>query len=140
MANDLNKLTIVPGRRRFRAMALTDNVPLMTAWGNDNCYEDIFAEQLLNFIRAGDVVIGISCSGNSGNVLKALRLAREVGAATIGFTGQEGGQIKNLVDHCIFAPTGHIGRQEDIHTILDHVISTTLRGLIQREKVAPAGR
>lgn len=133
MANDLNKLTIVPGQPRFRVMALTDNAPLMTAWGNDNSYEDIFAEQLLNFVRPGDVVVGISCSGNSANVLKALRLAREMGAVTIGFTGQDGGQLKHLVDHCVFAPTEHFGRQEDIHVILNHVISSTLREMIERK-------
>ncbi|HID24182.1 MAG TPA: SIS domain-containing protein [Planctomycetaceae bacterium] len=132
MANDFNKLTIVPGQPRFKAIALTDNVPLMTAWGNDTAYENIFVEQLLNFLEPGDVVIGISTSGNSPNVLKALQVAREHGAVTVGFTGRDGGQLKHLVDHCILVPSDHIGQQEDMHMVLDHVIATTLRHLIEQ--------
>ena len=133
MANDLSRLTIVPERPRFRAIALTDNVPLITAWGNDSAYEDIFAEQLLNLLDPGDVVIGLSTSGNSPNVLKALQIARKHGATTIGLTGQDGGKLKDLVDHCIFVPSDHIGQQEDVHMVLDHVISGTLRQLIEKE-------
>ena len=136
MANDLNKLTIVPGQPRFKAIALTDNVPLMTAWGNDTAYENIFVEQLLNFLEPGDVVIGISTSGNSPNVLKALQVAREHGAVTVGFTGRDGGRLRHLVDHCIFIPSDHIGRQEDAHLILDHVIATTLHRLIEEQAEA----
>lgn len=127
MVNDLNKLTIAPGRPRFRAIALADNVPCMTAWGNDCAYEDIFVEQLLNYLDPGDVVVGISTSGNSENVLKALCAAREMGARTIGFTGQEGGQLKNLVDICVQVPTQRMTMQEDCHLVLDHVIATALR-------------
>lgn len=134
MANDLNKFTIVPGRPRFRALALTENVPLITAWGNDSAYEDVFAEQLRNFVRPGDVVIGISCSGDSANVLKAIRVAQELGAVTIGFTGLEGGSLKELVDHCVFAPAHHIGQQEDIHLILNHVVSVALLEAIRCEE------
>ena len=133
MANDLNKLTIVAGKPRFKAIALSDNVPLMTAWGNDTSYENIFVEQILNFLEAGDVVIGISTSGNSGNVLKALSVAREHDAITVGFTGDTGGKLKEIADHCIFIPSDHIGIQEDGHMILDHVIANTLRELIQAE-------
>ncbi len=133
MANDLNKLTIVPGKPRMKTIALTDNVPLMTAWGNDTAYENIFVEQLLNFLEPGDVVIGISTSGNSKNVLRALEEARRYGAVTVGFTGHDGGRLKELADYCIFIPDDHIGRQEDAHMILDHVIANTLRDLISRE-------
>ena len=133
MANDFNKLTIVPGQPRFKAIALTDNVPLMTAWGNDTDYENIFVEQMLNFLEPHDVVIGISTSGNSANVIKALTTAKDYGAVTIGFTGDDGGKLKSLVDYCIFIPDDHIGRQEDGHMILDHVIANTLRILIARE-------
>jgi D-sedoheptulose 7-phosphate isomerase len=110
MAYNLNKLIIVPGQPRFKAIALTDNVPLLTAWGEDTAYENIFVEQLLNFLEPGDVVIGISPSGNSPNVLKALQVAREHGATTVGFTGRDGGRLKRLVDHCIFVPSDHIGQ------------------------------
>jgi D-sedoheptulose 7-phosphate isomerase len=130
-SNDLNKLTIVDGQRRMKAIALTDNIPLMTAWANDTEYENIFAEQLLNFVEPGDVLIGISTSGNSENVLRALEAARNCQATTIGFTGNQGGKLKDIVDYCIFIPDDHIGRQEDGHMILDHVISNTLRWMIE---------
>ena len=136
MAYDLNKLIIVPGQPRFKAIALTDNVPLMTAWGNDSAYEDIFVEQLVNFLEPGDVVIGISTSGNSPNVVKALQVAREHGAITVGFTGRDGGRLKHLVEHCISVPSDHIGQQEDAHMILDHVIAIALRQLIEEEAEA----
>jgi D-sedoheptulose 7-phosphate isomerase len=134
MANDLNKFTITTGKPRFKAITLCDNVPLMTAWGNDTAYENIFVEQLLNFVEAGDVVIGISASGNSLNVLKALSVAHQLCAKTIGFTGDQGGRLKDIADYCVFIPSGHIGQQEDGHMILDHVIVTTLKQLIENEE------
>jgi D-sedoheptulose 7-phosphate isomerase len=130
LANDLNKLTIVEGKPRMKALALTDNIPLMTAWANDSAFEDIFAEQLLNFIEPGDVLIGISTSGYSRNVLRAFEVAKAYKGITIGFTGNDGGKLKDIVDYCIFFPDNHIGRQEDGHMILDHVISNTLRRMI----------
>ena len=130
MANDLNKLTISTGKARMKAIALTDNIPLMTAWGNDTEYENIFAEQMLNFLEPGDVLIAISTSGNSANILRAVETAHANQAHTIALTGDLGGKLKNLVDACIFIPDDHIGRQEDGHMILDHVISNTLRDLI----------
>jgi D-sedoheptulose 7-phosphate isomerase len=133
MANDLNKTANVPGQRRFRAMALTDNVPLMTAWGNDTNYDNIFVEQMINFLEPGDVVLGISASGNSTNVLRAMTVAREGGAVTVGFTGGDGGQLRRLVDHCILVPSDEIGHHEDVHMVLDHVITHTLRDLIATE-------
>ena len=133
MVNDLNKLTIVDGKPRFKAIALTDNIPLMTAWGNDTSYENIFLEQMINFLGRGDVVIGISTSGNSANVVKAIQVASKYGAKTIAFTGDNGGQLKDLVDHCVFIPHGHIGIQEDGHMVLDHVIANTLKELIEAE-------
>lgn len=133
MANDLNKYTVVEGKPRFKAIALSDNIPLITAWGNDTAYEDIFAEQIINFLEAGDVVIGISCSGNSKNVLKAIKIAKDYDAVTVAFTGDTGGHLKDLVDHCVFIPSPYIGHQEDGHMILDHVIATTLKELIEAE-------
>ncbi|HZY45688.1 MAG TPA: sugar phosphate nucleotidyltransferase [Anaerolineae bacterium] len=126
MANDLCKTSIVNGQPRLRAIALTENVPLLTAWANDNGFEHIFSEQLYNLCQPNDLVIAISCSGNSTNVLRALRAARELRARTIGFTGDTGGQLKDLVDLCVFAPAEKIWPQEDVHVILDHVIASTL--------------
>ena len=94
-ACDLTKGTWIPGSdlKRFRATALTDNLPILTAWANDSGYEDVFAEQLTGIIHAGDIAFAISGSGNSKNVLKALHVAREVGALTIGLGGFEGGEM-----------------------------------------------
>ena len=136
MANDLNKLAIVPGQPRFKALALTDNIPLMTAWGNDTAYENIFVEQMLNFLEPGDVVLGISASGNSANVLKAMQVARHHGDVTVAFSGRNGGKLKDMVDHCILVPSDHIGHQEDLHMVLDHVIANTLHELIEAEAEA----
>lgn len=133
MANDLNKYTIVPGQPRFKVLSLSDNVPLMTAWGNDTSYENIFLEPMLNFWEPGDVAIGISGSGNSPNVLKAMRAARELGGTAIGFTGRDGGKLKDVVDVCIQVPSDKIVQQEDGHMILDHLMATTLRQLIEEE-------
>lgn len=140
MANDLNKFTIVQGMPRFKAVSLSDNMPLITAWANDSSYESIFSEQLLNLVESGDVVVAISTSGNSPNILQALRVARQNQATTIGFTGDDGGILKDLVDHCVFIPDAYIGRQEDGHMILDHMIASLLRKLITGEIEAIPGR
>ncbi len=131
-ANDLNKAASSDGKRRFRAVALTDNVPLLTAWGNDLSYDDIFVEQLRNLYNNGAVVIGISGSGNSANVLKALRFARDRGGTTIGFTGCQGGKIKEIVDECIVVPSNCMPQIEDAHLVLEHLMCTVLREEIER--------
>src|SRR5437899_5103689 len=95
-ALDLSKNTIMPGAPRLKAISLTDHVPLITAWSNDTAYEHIFAEQLANMIEPGDVAIGISASGNSLNVMNALRLAKQSQASTIGLLGAKGGKIKDI--------------------------------------------
>ena len=133
MACDLNKTASVDGKPLFRAVALTDNVPLLTAWGNDSEYEEIFAQQLVNHVEPGDVVVGISTSGQSENVLRALALARQVGALTIGFTGDTGGELPAMVDCCIRVPSSHIGCQEDVHMALDHAITFAIRDRLSRE-------
>jgi D-sedoheptulose 7-phosphate isomerase len=127
MMNDLNKFTLAEGKPRLRALALTDNVPLMTAWGNDAAYEDVFVQPLLNFMRAGDVLIAISTSGNSPNVVKAVQAAREHGLTVIAFTGDRGGRLAELADLVVRIPSPLIGQQEDGHMILDHVVSGALR-------------
>jgi len=137
MANDLNKFTIIPGQPRFRAMALTDNVPLLTAVGNDLSYADVFVEPLRNWLQPGDLVIGISASGNSPNVLKAATYAKAQGARVVGFCGQPGGQLAQMADLKVIIPSPHIGHQEDGHMILDHVISLALREAIRAEPGTP---
>lgn len=127
MANDLCKQASVSGQPLLRAIALTDNVPLMTAWSNDEDYAACFARQLANHLEPGDLLIAISCSGHSPNVLRALELARLSGARSIGLTGQDGGALRHLVDCCIAVPSTNIGQQEDLHLVVNHALSTAIR-------------
>jgi D-sedoheptulose 7-phosphate isomerase len=126
-ASDLSKGAICQGKPRIKAFALTDNIPLLTAWANDTSYENIFAEQLENVVEPGDVVIGISSSGNSPNVLKGIKVARARGATTIGFIGFDGGKLRDLVDIAVIVPSHNMEQVEDIHLLLEHVITTCLR-------------
>lgn len=130
LVNDLSKLTIVEGQPRFKVIGLTDNVALMTAWSNDTEYENVYAEQLRNLVEPGDVVIGISASGNSPNILRTMEVAHENQVIRVGLTGASGGRLKELVDYCIMIPDEHIGRQEDGHMIVNHIIANTLRWMI----------
>src|ERR1700694_6284551 len=129
-ALDLAKNTIMPGAPRLKAISLTDHVPLITAWSNDTHYEHIFAEQLANLIEPGDVVIGISASGNSANVINAVKLAQRSRAATIGLLGAKGGRLKDMVDACVLAPGQNIEQEEDAHMILTHVITRHMREVV----------
>ena len=129
-ALDLSKNTIMPGAPRVKAISLTDHVPLITAWSNDTHYEHIFAEQLANMIEPGDVVIGISASGNSANVINAVKLAHQNRAATIGLLGAKGGKLKNMVDACVLAPGQNIEQEEDAHMILTHIITRHMRQVV----------
>jgi phosphoheptose isomerase len=126
-ACDLGKGTAVTGGRRFRVLSLTDNIPVITAWANDARYEDIFAEQLRNFVEKGDIVLAISGSGNSLNVLNGLRVARELKAYTIGLTGYRGGKMKDLCDLCLIVPSDNMQFIEDLHVCISHAIFTAVR-------------
>lgn len=147
MACDLGKGTHRPGPgagatkgvKRLKVLSLADNVPTMSAWSNDVAYEDVFAEQVANFLQPGDIAFGISSSGNSPNILKALKLARESGALTVGLTGFQGGKMKPLLDYGIVVPSNHVQQIEDVHLVLAHLIFLNLRGRIsqlQAERVA----
>jgi D-sedoheptulose 7-phosphate isomerase len=126
-ACDLGKGTIDGSKKRFRVLALTDNVPLITAWANDSRYEDIFAEQLANFVRKDDVAFAISGSGNSQNVLNALELAREAGATTIGLVGYSGGRMKELCDVSMIVPSHNMQIIEDLHLCVAHALFSGVR-------------
>jgi D-sedoheptulose 7-phosphate isomerase len=126
-AADLAKGAICEGKPRIQAFALTDNLPLLSAWANDTAYENVFAEQLENFIKSGDVAIGISGSGDSQNVLNGITTARAKGATTIGLIGFSGGRLKELVDFPIIVPSRNMEQVEDIHLLLAHIITTCLR-------------
>ena len=133
--SDLAKGTIVEGVPRFKVLSLADNIPQMLAWGNDSCYEDIFVEQLKNLFEPGDIVVGISGSGNSENVLRAISYAGENDGTTVGITGFDGGKIKDMVDLCLIVPVHNMQKTEDIHMLVDHL--TTL--MLKEEELARRG-
>ncbi len=134
-ACDLSKGTINGNSKRFRVLSLTDNIALMTAWANDSNYDDIFKEQLENLLNPGDTVIGISASGNSKNVLSAMEYATATGCVTIGFAGFGGGRLAGIVDECITVESDRYGPVEDVHLVLEHVISNCIAKELARESV-----
>jgi D-sedoheptulose 7-phosphate isomerase len=122
-ACDLGKGTAsCNGGKRFRALALTDNVPTLTAWANDARYEDVFSEQLRNIVEPQDVAFAISGSGNSKNVLNALQVARAAGATTVGISGFLGGAMKSQCDICVVVPSDNMQIIEDLHLAMAHAI------------------
>lgn len=133
IACDLGKGTSVPGKPRFRVISLTDNVATMTAWSNDVSYEDVFVEQLKNLVNPGDVVIGISASGNSENVIRAMQHAAHIGCKTIGWSGFGGGRLATICEVNVVVDSHLYGPVEDVHMILNHI----LHAWIQEELTSP---
>jgi D-sedoheptulose 7-phosphate isomerase len=121
-ACDINKGVSCGLDKRFKVICLNDNIPTMLAYANDCSYDDIFVEQLKNFMQPGDLVFGISGSGNSENVLRAIEHANNNGAKTIGFTGFEGGRLGKAAGLSINVATDDMQKIEDIHLILTHMI------------------
>jgi D-sedoheptulose 7-phosphate isomerase len=136
LACDLGKGTRNGSAKRFHALALTDNVPLISAWANDSAYEDVFAEQLSNFVKPNDVAFAISGSGNSPNVLRALEAARAALATTIGLTGYDGGRMKNLCDVCMIVPSENMQHIEDLHLCAAHALFTVIRTKLSKSAAA----
>lgn|SRR5215469_2911702 len=133
LACDLGKGTAYcNGGKRFRVLALTDNLSVLTAWANDSGYEDVFSEQLRTFIQPQDVAFAISASGNSKNVLNALRVAREARAKTVGISGFEGGQMKPLCDICVVVPSSNMQIIEDLHLAMSHSIFRIVHSRMSR--------
>jgi D-sedoheptulose 7-phosphate isomerase len=138
MANDLCKATIVTGQARMRVHSLADNISLITAWANDSSFDVVFREQLVNLLEPGDVVLAITASGNSPNVLRAIEYAREQGAVTIAWTGRSGGRVKDMVDCCVHAATEDVGMIESVHLVIDHLVTDLLRQWIEAGSEAQA--
>ena len=126
MAGDLNKGACFHAKKKFRVMALTDSQPMIMAIGNDASYDDIFVEQLKNFARPGDVVMGISGSGNSINVLKAIEYANELGCPTVGVCGYDGGKLKPLAKHPFHVKIDDMQIVEDLHLMLGNILMKNL--------------
>lgn len=120
---DLGKGASVEGVRRFRVISLTDNVPLITAISNDISYDEVFKYQLENILEKDDLVIGISASGNSENIVKAFEYAKSKSAKTFGLVGFSGGKVKDLSDGYIHVQSFNYGIVEDIHLIIEHVLT-----------------
>lgn len=139
-ACDLAKGTVTSGVPRFRVIALTDNIPLMTAWSNDMSYGDVFVEQLHGLLDQGDVVVAISGSGNSENVVRAVRMAKWRGAKTISLTGCGGGKLAPLSDISVIVPSSCMEQIEDVHLILEHSICKTLRQELRKRARLLRGR
>lgn len=121
------KQSAVAGKPRLKSKSLADNIGLITAWGNDESFESVFLQQLINELEPQDVVIGISASGNSPNVLRAMNYATSLGAKTIGFTGFGGGRLQLCTDCCITLTCKDYGQVEDAHLALTHILSGLLK-------------
>ncbi|MBO6523636.1 MAG: SIS domain-containing protein [Balneolaceae bacterium] len=116
-------------KKRIKVVSLTDHSPLMTAIGNDNSYDEVFTQQMQDYFSKGDVLIAISASGNSMNVVKAAEYANELGGTSIGLVGFEGGKLKDACKICLFTPNpkGDYGPIEDLHMIICHMLVSYLR-------------
>jgi D-sedoheptulose 7-phosphate isomerase len=121
--NDLVKGASYEKAERFKVMCLNDSVSTLTAYSNDVDYEQALVEPLKNFLEKGDLVIAISGSGNSNNVIKAVEYAKSIGARTVGLTGRDGGKLGSLVDLEIRVPEPNMGRIEDLHMMITHAVS-----------------
>ena len=128
MANDLGKTTKRSGRPPLRVMSLSDSTSWVTALANDEGYERVFSGQLENFARPGDVLVVISASGNSPNLVRAVELAQTQDVATVGMLGFDGGVLKGMVDECVWIPTeiGEYELAEDVHAALCHTFTICL--------------
>ena len=139
-ACDLNKVTAVEGRKRLKAMSLVDNVPLLTALINDNGWEHLFTEQLMNFFQPGDVVCAFSVHGGTGsdqaglwsqNLLRAMDYAKRHGGKAVGIAGFDGGAFRRVADPCIVIPYHTTPHVESFHVVLHHLIAFRLREMIE---------
>ena len=139
MVNDIAKHTIssdekdsVVAAKRFRTMCLNDSVSLVTGVANDMGYDHVFSEQLKSWCQEGDVVIGVSGSGNSANVLNAFDAAKQRGATTICFSGKGGGKAKERADICVVVPSNKMVQIEDVHLAINHAVADELKKAVQQ--------
>jgi len=132
---DVGKGTIadMESQKRLRVISLTDNTPYILAWANDNGYESIFVEQLRNLASPGDLLISISGSGNSPNVLRAMEYAKKIGMRNFGVVGYDGGKVKQMADGCLHVRCGDMGICEAVHVALFHYVVYALRERFARK-------
>ena len=125
--SDLLKTSIVKNKKRFKAHSLSDNIPVVLAWANDDEYNNVFLGQLENFLKENDIVIGFSGSGNSGNVIKAIEFANNNNATTISFTGKGGGILSKISQIILTVPSDEMLTIETMHLLICHLITTMIR-------------
>lgn len=133
---DLLKNTRAAGYPSIRAIGLTDNLATLTAMGNDEGYEAVFAQQLAALAQPGDIAIAISTSGQSANVLEAVQVARSMGVYTIGFTGRDGGTLGRLVDFNVLTRNPRADQTEDLHMIIAHAVTAALKERVKPLEIA----
>lgn len=146
-ACDLNKWVSDEAERKFRAFALVDNIPLVSALTNDNGWSDVYSEQLRNFFRKGDVLVAISVHGGSGsdkaglwsqNLLKGVKYAKDNGGKVVGLSGFDGGVLKTASDACIVVPANSTPHVEGMHLVLTHLMAEQLRGMVASRGKKPS--
>lgn len=128
---DLMKTAHVRPLPALRAFSVMDNLSLLTAWSNDDAYEQAVAQQLRVLIEPGDVVIAISASGRSTNITEGLKTARELGAHTVGLLGFDGGDALGLVDVAVHVPVHHYGLAEDAHSAIGHALTMAIKAALE---------
>ena len=131
--NDMVKGLSIKNQKRFKCFSLVDQVPVITAIANDYSYDDIFVEQLKNYGSKDDILFVISGSGNSKNIIKGIKYAKSIGMKIIGFTGRDGGKMKEICDLTVIAATWGMEEIEDMHMIWEHSIICTLKNQIEKE-------
>jgi len=124
--NDWNKSVFMTTGKPFRGRSLVDNMGLVMSYGNDVSFQDIFVEQLKNILQPGDLVIAISGSGNSENVIRAVRHANDHDGITLGLCGYRGGKLKELAQHVVWANVDDMQLSEDVHAIFGHMVMQRL--------------
>jgi D-sedoheptulose 7-phosphate isomerase len=141
LCEDLAKCTLrdFEGQKRLKVLSLTDNTPAITAWGNDEGYDRIFVEQLKNFASPGDLLLAISGSGNSPNILRAVEWANKQGLVTVGITGFGGGKLKAMARHALHMPVDDMGIAESLHQVAFHWIIDDLYRRISGPVATHAG-
>ncbi len=125
--SDLLKTAIINNTKRFKAISLVDNIPVNSAWSNDMSYDCIFSEQLQNFLKKDDLVICFSGSGNSPNIINAIKYGKKNGAVCIGITGMSGGKLSELSDYTLIAPSHDMLIIESMHLLICHCIINAIR-------------
>ena len=134
---DFQKNMFLDGGRPWECLSVVDSIPLLTAWGNDTHYANVFAGQVRTWLRPGDLLIAISGSGNSPNILAAVDAAHECGAASIGISGYGGGKLAQVARHNVVVHSDNMQMVEDVHMVLGHAIYSAIRDRLLASQEAP---